>query len=108
MTRRTSHRCDANQTAIVEALRKAGCSVAITSSSGDGFPDIVAGKNGVNWLIEIKDGNKPPSQQRLTDGQARFHDDWEGQICVINSVDDALELISLKKMDYYKDKINNK
>ncbi len=50
-------RTDANQNEIVEGLRKVGCTVAVTSAAGDGFPDIVVGRTDIsgerkNWLIE--------------------------------------------------------
>jgi len=86
---------DDNQDEIVEALRKAGCSVAITSHAHSGFPDIVVGFRGVNYLIEIKDGNKYPSQQKLTEAQVKFHDTWFGQISVANSVEQALKAVGI-------------
>ncbi len=91
-------RTDANQVEIVKALREIGCSVAVTSGAGDGFPDIVAGRTDINgdkknWLIEIKDGNKPPSAQKLTTKQVRFHSGWRGQIDIATSVDEAINLI---------------
>ncbi len=87
---------DANQSEIVDALRKAGCSVAPTSQAGDGFPDLVVGRAGVNYLIEVKDGNKVPSKQKLTSKQRKFHKHWTGQIAVVNSVEQALEAVGLK------------
>jgi Holliday junction resolvase len=87
---------DANQTEIVAALRKAGASVAITSGVHSGFPDIVAGFRGVNYLIEIKDGKKPPSKQALTSDQVEFHAAWRGQIAVARTVEEAFEIIGVR------------
>ena len=42
---------DANQNEIVDALRKAGCSVQILSSVGKGCPDILVGRGGRNYLL---------------------------------------------------------
>lgn len=84
---------DDNQKLIVDGLRKAGISVAITSSMGAGFPDIVCGHMRRNYLFEVKDGNKPPSQRKLTDDQVKFHDEWRGQINVITCLDEALDII---------------
>ena len=86
-------RTDANQREIVAALRKIGASVAVTSNQHTGFPDIVVGFRGKNYLIEIKDGEKPKSQQKLTEAQVDFHSLWRGQIAVCNSVEQALALI---------------
>ncbi len=82
MSRRAA-KIDNNQTEIVNYLRAYGFSVAITSSAGDGFPDLVAGKHGVNYLIEVK-GEKG----KLTPMQKIFHDNWQGQIMVARSIED--------------------
>jgi Holliday junction resolvase len=86
-------RIDTNQPEIVQALRDIGASVAITSMIGAGFPDIVVGYRGVNYLIEIKDGAKPPSKRQLTFDEQKFHDLWRGTVIVVNSVDEALKVI---------------
>ena len=94
----TQKRVDSNQPEIVAALRKIGCTVAITSSAGKGFPDIVVGRMDIhgdrrNWLIEIKDGEKCPSSRNLTPAQKIFHSEWKGQIDVVNSAQEAVNLI---------------
>ncbi len=85
---------DSNQKRIVAALRKMGCSVAVLSDVGKGFPDILVGINGKNILMEIKDGEKPPSQRKLTPGEIAFHDKWRGQVVVVESVDQIIEIIN--------------
>lgn len=90
---RRAARTDSNQTAIVSALRSIGASVAVTSAVGDGFPDIVVGYRGSNYLIEIKDGGKPPSAQALTDDQIMFHGSWCGVVYVVNSIEQALTVV---------------
>jgi len=86
---------DANQSEIVEALRKAGASVTPTSQSGEGFPDLCVGIRGINYLLEVKDGSKPPSGQRLTPKQSKWHDQWQGSVSVVNSVEQALKAVGL-------------
>lgn len=85
---------DANQKEIVEALRKIGCTVQILSSVGKGCPDILIGFRGSNYLAELKDGKKPKSEQKLTPDQIKWHSLWNGQVNVINSVEDAIKLVS--------------
>lgn len=80
---------DDNQKMIVRYLRDKGVSVAVTSSAGKGFPDIVCGYKGKNIMLEIKDGAKPKSQQLLTPEQRIWHYDWKGQITVVNSPEAA-------------------
>ena len=83
-------RTDSNQSLIVDALRKAGCSVAITATIGDGFSDLVVGYNGVNYLMEVKGhfGKHTPDQ-------LEFIANWKGQVCTVRSVEMALEVIGI-------------
>lgn len=94
---RRAAKVDRNQGQIVEALRKVGASVAITSALGSGFPDVVAGYRGTNTLIEIKDGFTPPSKRKLTPAEKSWHDAWRGQVCVVETVEEALRAIGAVK-----------
>jgi Holliday junction resolvase len=84
---------DRNQQEIVDALRKTGASVVSLHQIGHGVPDILVGWHGINFLMEIKDGNKPPSQRKLTPHQIIFHAEWKGQITVVNSIQEALNIL---------------
>lgn len=86
-------RTDANQKEIVAALRKVGCTVAPTHMVGDGFPDLVVGRVGINYLLEVKDGAKAPSARALTEGEKKFHIEWRGMVDIVYSVDDALRVV---------------
>lgn len=85
---------DANQNEIVKALRQIGCSVQSLASVGKGVPDLLVGFRCVNFLIEVKDGSKPKSAQKLTPDQIEWHGNWQGKVFVINSIDQAIDLIS--------------
>lgn len=91
---RRAAKIDANQGDIVQAFRALGCSVAITSAVGDGFPDLVVGINGLNVLVEVKDGSRPPSERKLTPAQVVFHEGWRGQAVVVISVEQAVALVN--------------
>ena len=93
---RRAARVDENQKEIVEGLRKLGCSVALMHAVGEGFPDIQVGYRGVNYLIEIKDGNKIPSARKLTPPQKKIHAEWRGQIAVAKNLQECFEIIGLK------------
>lgn len=82
-------RTDSNQQEIVEALRALGFSVFSTHTVGKGFPDLVAGKNGMNFLLEVKDGEKAPSAQRLTPDELEFHRTWRGHVTIVTSPHDC-------------------
>ena len=87
-------RTDNNHAEIVNALRAIGASVADTSRVGHGFPDIVVGFRGRNWLIEIKDGTAKPSAQKLTVAQVEFKATWMGHWAVVRSVSEAVGVVS--------------
>lgn len=92
---RRAAKVDANQSEIVAALRKRGAAVLIVSQLKNAF-DILVGFNGRLFIMEIKDGNKPPSAQRLTDGELKSKALFESvgvKYHVINSVESALETI---------------
>ena len=54
----------------------------------------MVGCHGGNHLIEVKDGNKPPSKRKLTDDEAEWHSLWRGRVVVINSVEEAVEWLN--------------
>ena len=93
---RRAARIDSNQNEIVEALRKAGCSVCVLSNVGKGCPDLAVGRQGVTYMLEVKDGRKPPSKQRLTEDEQAWHDAWCGHAAVVKNVDEALVAVGLK------------
>lgn len=81
-------RTDANQREIVSALRRLGYSVVDTSRIGSGFPDLVVGKAGKTWLIEIKSSKKAG----YTPDQMIFGLKWSGsKIKRINSLEEAID-----------------
>lgn len=84
-------RVDDNQKQITKYLRDKGVAVAITSGMGKGFPDLLCGYKGKNILLELKDGDKPPSAQVLTPEQRIWHFAWKdkGQVSVVNSPESA-------------------
>lgn len=85
---------DANQEEIVVALRKVGATVQSLAAIGRGCPDILVGYQDMTYLIECKDGKKPPSARKLTPDQEVWHREWKGGILrVANSVEEALNII---------------
>ena len=91
---RRAAKVDDNQKAIVDAVRKMGCTVQPLHSVGQGCPDLLVGINGGNFLWEIKDGSKQPSAQRLTEDQVKWHSEWRGSVDVIRSVDEAIARVN--------------
>ena len=91
----TYKRIDINQASIVQELRKIGASVQSMATVGKGCPDLLVGFNYVNYLFEIKDGNKPPSQAKLTKGQVIWHNNWEGNVNIVYCIDDAFKILGV-------------
>ena len=67
----------------------------ITSSLKNAF-DILVGYDRKLFIVEIKDGNKPPSQRRLTEGEIKCRDAFESvgvTYHIIESVEAAISMI---------------
>ncbi len=92
MSRRAA-KVDANQPSIVAAFRAMGASVRPMHAVGEGFLDLVVGYRGVNLIVEVKDGDKPPSSRKLTKPQEEFFREWRGQACVVKNVEEAAALL---------------
>ncbi len=85
---RYAARVDANQDAIVSALRAAGAYVWIV-----GLPvDLLVGYRNHTYLVEIKTDAK----QRLTALQADFFDNWKGgTLARVDSPESALRMLKV-------------
>lgn len=86
-------KADANQPVIVKALRASGASVQHLHSVGAGCPDLLCAIDGINFLIEVKDGSKDASGQKLKPTQVAWHAAWKAPVYVINSVPAAIDLV---------------
>lgn len=95
---RRSAKVDSNQGEIVKALRMVGATVQSLAACGDGVPDLLVGFQRQTFLMEVKDGKKPPSARELTKDQIVWHCEWNGGILmVVNSIDEALAVIGVVK-----------
>ena len=103
---RYARRVDANHREVVTALLAVGCSVFDASSVGRGFVDLVAGRQGRTYLIEIKRGASPSVRKDgytrkgkagvLMANQAEFAATWRGApVIVVRSVDEALSALEV-------------
>ena len=91
---RLKARIDSNHSAVVKALRACGCSVQSLASLGHGVVDLLVGRNGVNFLMEIKDGSKSPSQRKLTPDELEWIAAWKGKAHVVHSVEEAIKVVN--------------
>lgn len=93
---RRAAKIDRNQPEIVKALRKAGAVVKHVHQVKKLF-DIIVCYQGKTYCVEIKDGELPPSSRKLKEGEQECKDDFESvgvKYWIINSIDEALEMIS--------------
>jgi len=89
-------RTDANQTEIVETLRKAGADVYILSMVGRGIPDLMVCFNGETILMEVKRDAKA----KFTPDQLKFIANWKGgPLSRVDSPEAALRAIGLIRVN---------
>jgi Holliday junction resolvase len=89
---RRKARVDRNHADIRARYRAYGWFVIDTSSVGSGFPDLIALKAGRVEFIEVKDGDLPPSRQRLTEAEKAIHEVFKAKglpIRIVTSVDEV-------------------
>ena len=65
-----ARRRDANTILIEDAFRRMGCVVHPTNDAWD----LTVQFAGITMLVEVKDGKKTASQQRLTPAQIKLHE----------------------------------
>ena len=77
---------DLNQQEIIDALKQIGCSVVAI-----GTPvDLLVGLRKRNFLIEVK----RPGEKPRTKAQREFLKNWEGQVRVCQSAEEAIILVT--------------
>lgn len=87
---------DSNQSAIVAALRAVGATVQSLAEVGKGVPDLLVGHRRATYLLEVKDGERSPSEQALTPAQVTWHRRWRGlPVHVVRDVGEALAVIGV-------------
>lgn len=88
---RRAAKIDANQGAIVEALRKVGAKVHYIKEP----VDLVVGFRGRNVLLEVKNES---GRDELTQAQKDFIAGWPGEVHVVRDVPQALTAVLGKEV----------
>ena len=78
---RRAAKIDGNQTELVEAFRKLGCSVLSLAAVGKGVPDLLVAIKGITWLVEVK---MPKGKE--TPDQVEFAKTWQGCRAIVRDV----------------------
>jgi hypothetical protein len=86
---------DANHNAIVGRFQDLGCTVAELHGAGiAGFPDLVVGVIGRNFLVEIKNPETAYGRSGFNPNQSVFARDWRGAAVIhISTVDEATAVV---------------
>jgi len=92
---RRAAKVDANQAEVVVALQKAGASVTSLAAVGGGVPDLLVSWGGRWYVLEVKDGARPPSRRKVRANQAAWHDQQRAEVHVVLSPEDALRALGM-------------
>jgi hypothetical protein len=93
--RRVARR-DANERRVIDALR--ACGAYVKQINDEGAFDLLVFYRGPTrehtLLLEVKDGDKPPSARALTPAESKFHAEWPGKnLHIVNSEHEALDIL---------------
>ena len=91
MSFRRAAKVDSNQPEIVKAFRDLGWYVLIISQLKN-CCDIIVSKKGRTIAVEIKDGKKSKSKQKLSEGELKFKSEWQGEYKLITCINDVLDI----------------
>lgn len=93
---RRAAKVDDNHVEIRDAAKKMGAGWLDVHQLKNCCDAFMAYK-GVTVAIEIKDGNKPPSRRKLTEGERKFSEGWVatgGKFAVIESIEQLRVLMN--------------
>ena len=89
---RRSGRRDANERRVIDALR--ACGAYVKQINDEGTFDLLVCYRGHTILLEVKDGDKPPSARMLTPAEKKFHSEWPGaNLYIVISEHEALDIL---------------
>lgn len=76
------------------------CSVLDVAGIPCGF-DLIVGYKTQAILVEVKDGEKPPSAQKLTENEALAHLRWRGPKAIVKNNDEAAAVANLLRRRHF-------
>ena len=89
---RRAARRDANERRVIDALRS--CGAYVKQINDEGLADLLVYYRGHTLILEVKDGDKPPSARALTPAEAKFHAEWPGtNLHIVTSEHEALDIL---------------
>lgn len=106
---RRAARTDRNHSEIAGAFVSLGMAVRSLAAVGGGIPDLIVSCGpapdpeaemsfaGVNVLVEVKDGEKPPSARKLTPEQIEFRKEWRGPVATVKDLDGVETVVKIMR-----------
>lgn len=93
---RFARRADRNQKEIAAALRATGASVVSLHTVGGGCPDLLVGRGGVTYLLEVKAPGRVTHERKVGTRakQQEFRDAWRGgPVHVVTTTSEAFDVV---------------
>ena len=90
---RRAARVDANQAEVVKALRKIGATVTPLHRVGRGVADLLVSFRQKWFVLEVKDGAKPPSARELTPDERKWIGEQRAPVFVVTSPLEAVNFL---------------
>lgn len=90
---RRAAKADANQKSIVDALIAHGCTVYVIGQP----TDLLVGRAGVNYLLEVTNPERRSAHRKHKEEQAKWREVWRGQAVEVFTVEEALEAVGIVK-----------
>jgi hypothetical protein len=90
---RRAARVDANQVDVVKALRQCGAIVTPLHAVGHGVADLLVSYRQRWFLLEVKDGRKAPSAQKLTPDEKRWIGEQRAPVYIVKSPLEAISIV---------------
>ena len=86
---------DKNQNEIIKAFEQCGCSVLNCARIGSGFPDLVVGFQGNNYLVEVKNPANSYGKKGLNSNQIEWANNWPSPVLVARTLDDVVRFVTM-------------
>lgn len=93
-------RRDANHSEIKGVFESLDCSVLDVAGIPCGF-DLIVGYKTQAICVEVKDGAKPPSAQKLTPNEFSAHLNWRGPKAIVKNNDEAVVVAKLLRRRHF-------
>lgn len=108
MNMRRAAKKDANHNEIAKEFERLGW-IVLDLSQLKNCCDMAVTKEGRTFMVEVKDGSKPPSQRKLSEGEEKFKTKWlqGGLWNLVKSIDDVHAMNDMLEVWMMNDETNH-